>query len=75
MPKLESFLGNEAHEIFWEFDLKTNHRIPVWQRDIMLINKKKIICHVVDFAVPTDFTEKIWFGFFCLIGYQPSRVI
>ena len=33
---------------------KTNHQIPASRPDLIIINKKKRICKIVDFAVPAD---------------------
>ena len=29
MPKLESVLENAAHKILWDFEIQTDHQIPV----------------------------------------------
>ena len=51
MYKPESVLENATHKIFWYFDLQTDHSIQARRQEILLINKKKGIVYLVDFAV------------------------
>ena len=49
-------LENDLHKLLWDFNIHTDHLIPARRRDIIIINnKKKRICKVVDFAVPGDY--------------------
>ena len=47
-------LENDMHKLVWDFDIQTDHLIPARRPDIILINKKKRICKIVDFVVPAD---------------------
>ena len=45
---------NDTHKLLWDFNIKTDHLIPARRPDLKIINKKKRICKIVDFAVPAD---------------------
>ena len=55
-------LENDSHKLLWDFNIQTDHLIPVRRSDLIIINKKKKkiklnkkrICKIVDFAVPAD---------------------
>ena len=47
-------LENDTHKLLWDFNIKTDHLIPARRPDLIIINKKKRICKIVDFAVPAD---------------------
>ena len=47
-------LENDTHKLLWDFNIQTDHIIPARRPDLMIINKKKRICKIVDFAVPAD---------------------
>ena len=47
-------LANDSHKILWDFNIQTDHLIPARRPDLIIINKKKRICKIVDFAVPAD---------------------
>ena len=36
-----------------DFEMQTGHQILIWT-DLVLFNKKKRTCNLVDFAVPVD---------------------
>ena len=57
MDKSESLLENEIHDIFWDFEIQMDQRIPTRRPDLVLINKKNLL--LVDFAVPADHKVKI----------------
>ena len=57
MHKPESVLANEIHKILWDFEIHIDHLIPTRRPNLVLINKKKRICHLVDFAVPVKMKE------------------
>ena len=40
--------------IIWDFNIQTDHLIPARRWDLIIINKKKRICKIVDFAVLAD---------------------
>ena len=47
---------NDSHKVLWDFNIQTNHLILARRPELVIIdnNKKKIICKIVDFAVPAD---------------------
>ena len=47
-------LENDTHKLLWNFNMQTDHQIPARRPDLIIINKKKRICKIVDFAVPAD---------------------
>ena len=48
-------LENDTHKHLWDFNIQTDHLIPARRSDLIMINnKKKKICKIVDFAVPAD---------------------
>ena len=52
-------LENDTHKLLWEFDVQTVHLISARRPDLMIINKIKKICKIVDFAVPADHRIKL----------------
>ena len=34
-------LENDTHELLWDFNIQTDHLIPVRRPDLIIINKKK----------------------------------
>ena len=47
-------LENDTHKLLWVFRIQTDHLILARRLDLKIINKKKIIYKIVDFAVPVD---------------------
>ena len=47
-------LENDAHKLLWDFNIQTYHLILARRPDLIIINKKKGICKIVDFGVPAD---------------------
>ena len=47
-------LENNTHQLLWDFNIETDHLILTRRPYLIIINKKKIICKSVDFAVPAD---------------------
>ena len=45
-------LENDTHKLLREFNLQTDHLIPARRPNLIIINKKKRNCKIVDFAVP-----------------------
>ena len=56
--KSESILENVMHKSLWDFEIQTDHLIPARRLDLVFIYKKKITCHLKDFAVPLDLRVK-----------------
>ena len=43
-------LENDSHKLLMDFDIQTDHLIPARRPDLIIINKKKRTCKIVDFA-------------------------
>ena len=54
-----SILENDTHKLPWDFDTNTDHRISARRPGLIIINKKKRTCKIVDFAVPADHRIKL----------------
>ena len=54
MHKPAPVLENDSHKLLWDFNIQTDHLIPARRLDLIIINKRKRICKIVDFAVPPD---------------------
>ena len=52
-------LENDTHKLLWDFDIQTDHLISTRRPDLIIINKKKKICKIVDFSVPADHRIKL----------------
>ena len=53
-------LGNDTHELLWDFSIQRDHLIPARRPDLIIINnKKRRTCKIVDFAVPADHRIKL----------------
>ena len=52
-------LENDSHKLLWNFNIQTDHLIPARRPDLIIINKKKRICKIVDFAVLVDHIIKL----------------
>ena len=55
----ESVLENEKNEIQWNFEKQTDHRISARLPNLVIVNKKKRVCRLVDFALPADHRVKL----------------
>ena len=62
MNNPESVLENETHKILLDFDIQTDQLISARWPDLVIANKNKRNCCLVDFAVPTEKnkTEEKW---------------
>ena len=47
-------LENDTHKLLCDFNIQTDHLIPARRPDLIIINKKKRISKIVDFAVLVD---------------------
>ena len=54
MHSSESVLEYKTHKIPWDLEIQTDYLIPARRADLVLINKKKRICYLVDLAIPVD---------------------
>ena len=52
--KPESVLENEDYKIYLDFSIQTDHVIEARRPDLVVVDKKKRICKIIDFAVPGD---------------------
>ena len=52
-------LENDTHKLLWEFDIQTYHLLSARRPDLLIINKKKRICKIVDFTVSADLRIKL----------------
>ena len=52
-------LENATHKLLWDFNIQMDHVIPARRPDLIIINKKKRTCKIVDFAVPADHRIKL----------------
>ena len=52
-------LENNTHKLLWDFDVQTDHLISARRPDLIIINKKRRTCKIVDFAVPADHRIKL----------------
>ena len=48
-----------THKLLWNFDIHADHLISARRPDLIIINKRKRICQIVDFAVPADHRIKL----------------
>ena len=54
MHNLAPVLENGSHKLLWDSDTHTDHLHSARRPDLIIINKKKRICKIDDFAVPAD---------------------
>ena len=59
MHKPAPVLENDTHQFLWDFDIQTDHLISARRPALIIINKKKKTCKIVDFAVPADHRIKL----------------
>ena len=59
MHKPKSFLKNEMYKIHWQFEIQTDYFVLDRRPGIVLVNKKRRTCHLLNFAIPEDRWVKI----------------
>ena len=59
MHNSASVLENDTHKVLRNFDIHTDPLISPRRPDLIVINKKKRTCRIVDFAVPADLRIKL----------------
>ena len=59
MHKPAPVLENATHKLLWDFNIQTDHLIPARIPDLIIINKEKRTCKIVDFPVPADHRIKL----------------
>ena len=52
-------LENDIHKLLWDFNIHTDHLISARRPDLIIINKKKRICKIVDFTIPAEHRIKL----------------
>ena len=54
-------IENDTRKRLWDFDIQMDHIISARRSNLKIIIyiKKKIICKIVDFALPTDYRMKL----------------
>ena len=52
-------LENDTHKLPWDFDIQTDQLTLAKRPDLIIINKIKKICKIVDLAVPADHRIKL----------------
>ena len=52
-------LENDTHKLLRDFDIHTNPLISARRPDLIIINKKKRICKIVNVVVPADHRIKL----------------
>ena len=50
MHNPEYVLENETHKPLWDFEIQTDHLISAKRPGLVIVNKKKKTCRIVDFA-------------------------
>ena len=50
-------LENEMYKILWSFEIQTDHQIPAKRPPLVIVNKTKSICRIVDFTIPANHSE------------------
>ena len=48
-------LENDTHKLLWDFNIQMDQPISARRPDLIMINKKKRISKIIDFAVPADY--------------------
>ena len=46
--------NDNNNKLLWDFNIQTDHLIPARRPDLIIINKRKRICKIVDFVVLAD---------------------
>ena len=41
-------------KVLWDFSIQTDHVIEAWRPDLVVVDKKRRTCKIIDFAVPGD---------------------
>ena len=54
-----SVLANEIHKILWDFEIQIDYLMLARKPNLVLINRKKRVGQLVDFAVQVDHRMKM----------------
>ena len=52
-------LENNTHKLLWDLDNHTDHLNSARKPGLIIINKKKRTCKIVDFTIPADHRIKL----------------
>ena len=55
----ESVREDETHKLLWDFEIQTDNLISARRLELVIINKKKRTCRIMDFSVPADHRVKL----------------
>ena len=50
----ETVMENDSCKLLWDFSIQTDHVIQARRPDVILIDKEKKECKMIDFAIPYD---------------------
>ena len=50
----ESVLENENYKLLWDFSIRTDRNIEARRLALVLVDKSKKSCHIIDVAIPED---------------------
>ena len=50
----ETVTENDSYKLLWDFSIQTDHVIQARRPDVILIDKEKKECKIIDFAIPYD---------------------
>ena len=56
---LSLYIYISINNLLWDFDIHTDQLISVRRPDLIIVNKKKRTCKIVDFAVPAEHRIKL----------------
>ena len=59
MHNSEPVLENVIQKVFRDFEIQTDHLISARWSDLLIVNRKKKTCQIVDFAIPADHRIKL----------------
>ena len=52
-------LENEQSQLLWDFEVQTDHHIEARRPDLLIVDKEKNTCQIVDFTMPADHRFKM----------------
>ena len=52
--KPESVLENYKSQVLWDFEVQKDHHIEAKRPDLIIADKERNTCQIVDFAIPGD---------------------
>ena len=55
----ESALKNKPHKLLWYFEIQTDYLISARRPDLIIINKKRRTCRIVDFTITANHRVKL----------------